>query len=43
MSSDLTLVKRGNGVHNVMYSIELLESVNKRSDKVVSLVTATKP
>jgi hypothetical protein len=43
MKSDLTLVKRGNGVHNVMYSIELLESVNKRSDKVISLLTATKP
>jgi nitrate/TMAO reductase-like tetraheme cytochrome c subunit len=38
--ADLLLVKRGNGVHNVMYSLELLESVSKRSQKVMALLQA---
>jgi len=40
MKADLMLVKRGNGVHNVMYSLELLESITKRSQRVVALLTA---
>jgi nitrate/TMAO reductase-like tetraheme cytochrome c subunit len=34
--ADLQLVKTGNGVHNVMYSMELLDSVTARCQQVTS-------
>jgi nitrate/TMAO reductase-like tetraheme cytochrome c subunit len=37
--ADLQLVKRGNGVHNVMYAIELLDSVTKRCQEATSIIT----
>jgi hypothetical protein len=36
--SDLRLVKRGNGVHNVMYSLDLLESVTKRCQQAMRII-----
>ncbi|MFO0969843.1 MAG: NapC/NirT family cytochrome c [Gemmataceae bacterium] len=36
--SDLRLVKTGNGVHNVMYSIELLDSVSSRCQQAMALI-----
>jgi hypothetical protein len=39
--SDLLLVKRGNGVHNVTYSIELLDSVTSRSQEAVQVLNAS--
>lgn len=35
---DLLLVKRGNGVHNVTYSIDLLDSVTRRAQQVLALL-----
>lgn len=37
--NDLQLVKRGNGVHNVMYSMELLDSVTRRSQQASSILS----
>jgi len=34
--ADLQLVKTGNGVHNVMYSMELLDSVTRRCQQVMT-------
>ena len=34
--ADLQLVKTGNGVHNVMYSMELLDSVTQRCQQVMT-------
>lgn len=34
--ADLHLVKAGNGIHNVMYSMELLDSVTQRCQQVMS-------
>lgn len=36
--ADLRLVKTGNGVHNVMYSISLLDSVTARCQQMMALV-----
>ena len=36
--ADLRLVKTGNGVHNVMYSITLLDSVTARCQQVMALI-----
>jgi nitrate/TMAO reductase-like tetraheme cytochrome c subunit len=36
---DLLLVKRGNGVHNVMYAIDLLDSITQRCQQAVALVS----
>lgn len=41
--SDLALVKRGNGVHNFMYAIELLDSVTKRCQQAMSTLRTAKP
>jgi nitrate/TMAO reductase-like tetraheme cytochrome c subunit len=42
--ADLRLVKRGNGVHNVTYSIELLDSVTRRCQQAMGIISkATKP
>lgn len=41
--SDLALVKRGNGVHNFMYALELLDSVTKRCQQAMSAVRTRKP
>lgn len=38
--ADLRLVGRGNGVHNLMYSIELLDSVTRRSQEAMELLAA---
>lgn len=36
--ADLQLVKRGNGVHNVTYAIEVLDSVTQRAQQAQSLL-----
>jgi class III cytochrome C family protein len=36
--ADLLLVKRGNAVHNVTYSIDLLDSVTRRAQQAITLV-----
>lgn len=38
VQADLQLVKVGNGVHNVMYSMDLLESVTKRCQQAVKML-----
>jgi nitrate/TMAO reductase-like tetraheme cytochrome c subunit len=40
--ADLRLVKRGNGIHNLMYSIDLLDSVTQRCQKAMALLTPDK-
>jgi hypothetical protein len=43
-AADLQLVKRGNGVHNVTYSIELLDSVTRRCQQATAILSkASKP
>ena len=37
--ADLRLVKRGNGVHNMMYSVDLLDSVTQRCRKAMALIS----
>lgn len=37
--ADLQLVKRGNGVHNFMYSMDLLDSITKRCQEAMAVVT----
>jgi hypothetical protein len=37
--ADLRLIKRGNGLHNVMYSMELLESVARRSREAMAALS----
>lgn len=37
--SDLNLVKRGNGVHNFMYAMDLLDSVTRRCQQAKALLT----
>jgi hypothetical protein len=34
--ADLQLVKRGNGLHNVMYAIEVLDTVTQRSQQAIA-------
>jgi hypothetical protein len=41
--ADLRLVKRGNGVHNVAYSIELLDSVTRRCQQAIALLSEGGP
>jgi hypothetical protein len=42
--ADLRLVKRGNGLHNVTYSMELLDSVTRRCQEAMALLEeAAKP
>lgn len=41
--SDLMLVKRGNGVHNFMYALELLDSVTKRCQQAMAALRSPKP
>jgi hypothetical protein len=41
--ADLLLVKRGNGVHNVTYSIEVLDAVTQRSQQAQAILTEAKP
>ncbi len=36
--ADLQMVKRGNGLHNITYAIELLDSVTSRSQKAIKLL-----
>jgi len=36
--ADLQLVKTGNGMHNVMYSMDLLDSVTRRCQQVMTLL-----
>jgi len=40
--SDLQLVKRGNGVHNVTYAIDVLDSVTQRCQQVQSILAEAK-
>jgi hypothetical protein len=40
--ADLLLVKRGNGVHNVTYSIEVLDAVTQRSQQAQAILTEAK-
>jgi hypothetical protein len=40
-SADMQLVKRGHGLHNVTFAIELLDGVAARSREAVSLMTET--
>jgi hypothetical protein len=37
--ADLRMVKRGNGVHNVTYAIELLDSVTRRCQEAMAVLT----
>lgn len=37
--ADLRLIQRGNGVHNVTYAIEVLDSVTQRSKQAQAIVT----
>lgn len=37
--ADLQLVKRGNGLHNINYSIELLDSVTSRCQQAIELLS----
>lgn len=37
--ADLELVKRGNGIHNVTYAMELLDSVSQRCQQAMSLIS----
>jgi hypothetical protein len=37
--ADLQLVKQGNGLHNVNYSIELLDSVTSRCQQAIELLS----
>jgi hypothetical protein len=39
--ADLRLVKRGNGVHNVTYAMELLDSVTQRCQEAMEALTPT--
>jgi hypothetical protein len=41
--SDLQLVKRGNGLHNVTYAMEILESVSQRARQATTIVTEAQP
>jgi nitrate/TMAO reductase-like tetraheme cytochrome c subunit len=41
--ADLRLVKRGNGMHNVTYAIELLDSVTSRCQQAMSLLAKARP
>ena len=36
--ADLRLVKRGNGLHNVTYAMELLDSVTRRCQEAMALL-----
>ncbi|MFO1095925.1 MAG: NapC/NirT family cytochrome c [Planctomycetaceae bacterium] len=40
--ADLQLVKRGNGVHNVTYAIEVLDSVTQRAQQAQALIEEAK-
>jgi len=37
--ADLELVKRGNGLHNVTYAIEVLDAVTQRAQQAISVLT----
>jgi hypothetical protein len=37
--ADLELVKRGNGLHNVTYSMEVLDSVTSRAQQAAALLS----
>jgi hypothetical protein len=39
VKTDLELVKRGNGLHNVTYAMEVLDSVTQRSQQVSALLS----
>jgi len=41
--ADLMLVKRGNGLHNVTYAMEVLDSVTQRAQQASALLSAAKP
>jgi hypothetical protein len=41
--ADLQLVKRGNGVHNVTYAIEILDSVTQRAQQAQALIEDARP
>jgi hypothetical protein len=40
--ADLRLVKTGNGIHNVMYSIALLDSVAARCQQAMAIMAKAK-
>jgi hypothetical protein len=42
-NSDLQLVKRGNGLHNVTYAMEILDSVTTRARQASSMISEAKP
>lgn len=41
--SDLRLVKRGNGLHNVTYAMEILDSVGQRAREAASILAEATP
>jgi nitrate/TMAO reductase-like tetraheme cytochrome c subunit len=41
--ADLRLVRRGNGVHNIMYALQLLDSVTARSGEAEEALAAESP
>jgi hypothetical protein len=41
--SDLDLVKRGNGLHNVTYSMEVLDSVTARAGQAEAMLSDMRP
>lgn len=40
--ADLLLVKRGNGLHNVTYSMELLDAVTQRAQQAIGILSEAK-
>jgi hypothetical protein len=36
--ADLDLIKRGNGIHNVTYAMEVLDSVTQRAQQVTAML-----
>ena len=41
--ADMQLVKRGNGLHNVTYAMELLDSVTQRARQAMSILAEAQP
>jgi len=41
--ADLQLVKRGNGLHNVTYAIEVLDTVTQRAQQAIAILNEAKP
>lgn len=41
--ADLQLIKRGNGLHNVTYAIEVLDTVTQRAQQAITVLTEAQP